>query len=79
MNAKNATIKSHPELEINQALPPSEDRHLYSSSVNPLKLAQLNLDLFESLCRMGTSPERVCQVLQLNTREFEEIRLLTDA
>lgn len=45
-------------------------------TVSPLKLARLDAGVFSSLCALGTSSERICQLLSLEIYEYEEIRLL---
>jgi hypothetical protein len=43
-------------------------------SISALKLADLNLELFSSLCALGTPRERICHALQLDEQEFEYVR-----
>jgi hypothetical protein len=52
---------------------PSEPSTAYSYPISPLKLAQLNFGMFGSLCRLGTSKERICSVLLLSTGDFDYI------
>ncbi|MFT5709740.1 MAG: hypothetical protein ACI8QT_000427 [Halioglobus sp.] len=47
--------------------------------MDPLKLAYMNFGLFETLCKLGTSRERICSALNLSYSDFDYLMELTPA
>jgi hypothetical protein len=46
------------------------------ADIAPAKLAYLDVGLFFSLRRLGTSKERICRVLNLSRDEYDYLRQL---
>ena len=47
--------------------------------MDPLRLAHLNFGLFGTLCKLGTSRERICSALILSYSDFDYLLELTAA
>ncbi|MEH6611283.1 MAG: hypothetical protein V7696_18065 [Halioglobus sp.] len=45
--------------------------------MDPLSLAHLNFGLFGTLCKLGTSQERICSALNISYRDFDYLQELT--
>ena len=45
--------------------------------MDPLRLAYLNFGLFGTLCKLGTSRERICSALILSYSDFDYLLELT--
>jgi hypothetical protein len=45
--------------------------------MDPLRLAYLNFVLFGTLCKLGTSRERICSALILSSSDFDYLLELT--
>lgn len=43
-------------------------------AVDPMTLARLDIGLLRSLCKLGTSSERICSALCISQADFEYIR-----
>ena len=50
---------------------------LEQPAMSPIELARLDLQLFTSLHKLGTSPERIAAVLNLKPGQFEYVRELS--
>lgn len=48
-------------------------------SMSPKALAKLDFRMFQSLCSLGTSRERICAVLNISNNDFDYLLALTDA
>lgn len=46
-------------------------------TINPQTLIQLDFGLFQSLCRLGTSRERICSALNISYGDFDYLRELS--
>jgi len=55
---------------------PPEKINSFISPITPLKLARLNFTLFSSLYKLGTSKDRICQAISLNSEEFDYLSAL---
>jgi hypothetical protein len=42
-------------------------------------LARLDFGLFQALCRLGTSRERICAALNISYSDFDHLQQLTDS
>ena len=54
--------------------------HVFEESgyaMDPQSLAYLNYGLFQSLCKLGTSRERICSALNLSYNDFDYLVELT--
>jgi hypothetical protein len=47
--------------------------------INPKTLAHLDFGLFRTLCRLGTSRERICSALNVSYGDFDYLLQLTAA
>jgi hypothetical protein len=47
--------------------------------MDPLKLAHLNFGLFGTLCKLGTSRERICSALIISYSDFDYLLELAGA
>jgi hypothetical protein len=45
--------------------------------MDPHALAYLNFGLFQTLCKLGTSPERICSALNLSYCDYDYLLELT--
>ncbi|MFT6956420.1 MAG: hypothetical protein ACJAYC_001424 [Halieaceae bacterium] len=45
--------------------------------MDALSLAHLNFGLFGTLCKLGTSRERICSALNISYRDFDYLQQLT--
>ena len=72
MTTPNATIDTSASI---QAYPPRvfEDP---VPGINSQVLARLDFGLFQALCRLGTSRERVCAALNISYGDFDYLQAL---
>lgn len=66
-----------PNIQTNTPPSPSEHMDEINTSgrrgIDPMTLVMLNFGLFRSLYSMGTSREKICATMLLNTDEFDYI------
>lgn len=46
-------------------------------TINPQKLVTLDFGMFQSLCRLGTSKERICSALNISNADYDYLRAVT--
>lgn len=46
-------------------------------TIHPQKLINLDFGMFQSLCRLGTSRERICSALNISNADYDYLRGLS--
>ena len=64
---------------VNARPQPSRTGAESGHSINPQKLINLDFGMFQSLCRLGTSRERVCSALNISHADYDYLRELSGA
>ena len=47
-------------------------------TINPQKLVTLDFGMFQSLCRLGTSKERICSALNISSADYDYLQAVSD-